>query len=206
MPRLSFLFFILIFVSCFNKGKQNNHFLQIYNCVLDYEVHLIRTCEQNYDDKFLIENIPKGIYIKPFPPFDTMPCITSLTLNEQLYTEFLNKQCIILNIKNIQDDIHFINPITHERVKEYLGQMKRISIQFDVSDITIKKAGVELTNDVKGCKNQFSNIYNFSDIFLNKVENRAVVFCNIKGHSEEKAAYFLRKLGDVWYLEIKEFM
>jgi len=207
MSRLIYAFLIITLVGRFDNGKKSNSLSNIYNCIMNYEINLIKSCEQYYDDNLEQEEIPKSIVLSSFPPFDSSTCIKTISNNLMIAEEYLNKHCIVIKLNtSFANKSTLINPITYERVRTFLGSINEIEIPINLLELDIKKSGVEVTEDVKSCENKFSDIYNFSSILLNEDDDRAVAFCHIQSHSEQKIAYFLRKLGEVWYLEIKEHM
>lgn len=207
MSRISYAFIAMLLVGCSNDEQEPDSLSRIYNCIMNYEINLIMPCEQYVTDSLVYEDIPDGIVLKSFPPFDSLACIKTISNNLMITNEYLNKHCIIIKLNSLlKNNSRLINPITYKRAKTYLSSMKVKEISIDLSILDIKKSGVEVTKDIKNCKNQFSDIYNFSYLLLNEENDRAVVFGLIQSHSEQKAAYFLRKLGEVWYLEVKEHM
>ncbi|PHN06918.1 hypothetical protein [Flavilitoribacter nigricans] len=141
------------------------------------------------------------------PPFDSLPCITQISINNMVTREFLNRQCIVLQFRNTLSDLEsHLDPESLQRANVYLQNDYQQLAGVDMTRLDITRAGIQVTENAADCERKHTSIYDFSPVLLNQQGDKAVVFLYQRGHAEQRAAYFLKKIGEIWFLEIKEMM
>ena len=184
-----------------------NEFEEIINAVLNFEFKLTVPCEYYFNAKYSKDSIPEGLNAPEIPPFDTLPCYPKVQGGEERVIQFSKKNCIrIVFDLELATEFDFVQKVSWERAQIFLvGEGVSFFDEVLFSNLDLVKSGINVIDRNADWEPSFSVTYQFSKIYLNEMSDKAILFLKIN-NSGENSMFYLKKVGQKWYLLAKEII
>jgi hypothetical protein len=212
LPLLPFFFAVSLSPSCSESGSSHSCGLtgveEIIDEVLKHKLFPSGGCEQHYDDHYDKDTFSSLFYSLAIPPFDTMPCYTSVFLYNSTIKTFTEVQCVVVDMGALDSvAINKYFPLQSiGRAQVYLGGSKEVLDEtLDCAKLDFSRMGGSVLCSGEPCGRKYSSpSCLFSEVYIDASGERAIIYLVMMGEYLVKNMFYFQKIGQKWVLTVKE--